>query len=302
MNARADFLELRRTGIGGSDIAAIVGASRYKTSYQVWAEKTGMIQGTPDNPAMLWGRKLEPVILQHYAETAGRTVNQCDMLRHPVYPFMVANLDGFTDDKRIVEAKTARRADAWGEPGTDQVPQEYFLQVQWYMAVTGFEVADIAVLIGASDYRQYEVKADPELHELMIREAEAFWACVENGVPPDATGIEDAKLKYASAASGSFVIASADVEKLVDQLRAATAQADEWSAKVDHLKASIMLAMGNNEALTTPDGSILVTWKQRNGSERLDSKALKAAHPDIYAAFAKTGEPTRTFTLKRGTP
>lgn len=298
MNARADFLELRRSGIGGSDIAAIIGASRYKTAYQVWAEKTGLVQGSPDNPAMLWGRKLEPVILQHYAETTGRAVSQCDMLRHPKYPFMVANLDGFTDDKRIVEIKTARRADAWGEPGTDQVPQEYFLQVQWYMAVTGFDVSDIAVLIGASDYRQYEISADPELQDMLIREASLFWSCVESGTPPAATGIEDAKLKYRSPESGSSMVASSDVELMVEQMHAAILKTDEWSAKADHLKASIMLAMGSNELLTTPDGSLLATWKARKGAARLDSSALKVAHPDIYAKFVKTGEATRTFTLK----
>lgn len=298
MNARDNFLEQRRSGIGGSDIAAIIGVSRYKTAYQVWAEKTGLIQSQADNPAMLWGRKLEPVILQHYAETTGRSVNQCDMLRHPQHPFMVANLDGFTEDRRIVEIKTARRVDAWGEPGTDQVPQEYFLQVQWYMAVTGFDVADIAVLIGASDYRQYEVFADKELQEMLIREAADFWACVENGTPPEASGMDDARLKYSSPKTGSSLIASAETELMVEQLRTATATADEWTAKADHLKAAVMLAMGNSEALTAPDGSLLATWKARKGSDRLDSKALKSAHPDIYARFVKTGEPTRTFTLK----
>ncbi len=298
MNARADFLAQRRTGIGGSDIAAIVGASRYKTAYQVWAEKTGLIQGSPDNPAMLWGRKLEPVILQHYAETTGRAVSQCDMLRHPEHPFMVANLDGFTDDKRIVEIKTARRADAWGDPGTDQVPQEYFLQVQWYMAVTGFEVADIAVLIGASDYRQYEVAADKELHDMLIREAADFWSCVEKGTPPEASSLDDARLKYANPETGSLIIASAEIEATVNKLRTANQLAKEWAAKAEHLEVAVMLAMGNSESLMAPDGSILATWKHHKGATRLDGKALRAAHPDIYAKFANTGEPTRTFTLK----
>lgn len=297
MNARADFLAQRRSGIGGSDIAAIVGASRYKTVYQVWAEKTGLIQGSPDNPAMLWGRKLEPVILQHYAETTGRAVSQCDMLRHPEHPFMVANLDGFTDDRRIVEIKTARRADAWGEPGTDQVPQEYFLQVQWYMAVTGFDVADVAVLIGASDYRQYEITADADLQDMLIDEAKRFWNCVENRIPPEASCAGDLKLKYPQSSPGSS-IASSEIEEAVFRLREITEKECELSAAAEILKIRIMQEIGNNESLITPSGVVLATWKTRKGSERLDSKALKAAHPEIYRQFAKSGEPTRTFTLK----
>ena len=152
MDARDDFLKSRATGIGGSDAAAILGLSRWKSPFQVYQEKRGEAAQTPDNASMRWGRYLEPVVRQAYADDTGRAVRLPDgLVRHQQHTFMIANLDGVTDDGRVVEIKTARTSQGWGEPGSDQVPQEYLLQAQHHMAVTGLVVADVAVLIGGSD-------------------------------------------------------------------------------------------------------------------------------------------------------
>ena len=49
--SRDEWLQLRQKTIGGSDAAAIIGLSKWETSYSVWAEKTGRIAHTEDNEA-----------------------------------------------------------------------------------------------------------------------------------------------------------------------------------------------------------------------------------------------------------
>ena len=82
------------------------------------------------------------------------------ILYHSKYPFMLASLDGFTDDNRVVEIKTARSGKGWGEPGSNEIPDYYILQVQHYMIVTGFEVTDVPVSIAGGSPELYEVPAD----------------------------------------------------------------------------------------------------------------------------------------------
>jgi putative phage-type endonuclease len=216
---RDEFLADRRSGIGGSDAAAVLGLSKWKTPFAVYQEKVGEILETTENEAMLWGKALEPVIRQQYAERTGRAVLVPDgMLTHPKHSFMLANLDGFTDDKRIVEIKTARTADEWGEPGTDEVPQAYLIQVQHYMAVTGFPVADVAVLIGGQDFRLYEVPADAELQEMMIEGEAEFWKRVVDRNPPDATSFADVVARYGRTSNGMVIEASGSIVKAVSDI------------------------------------------------------------------------------------
>lgn len=298
MNAHAQWLEDRRKGIGGSDVAAVLGLSKWKTPYQVWQDKLGLIPATPDNDSMKWGRLLEPVVRQQYAEATGREVKvPTGILQHQDHKFMLANLDGFTDDGRIVEIKTARRQDGWGDAGTDEVPQEYLLQVQHYMAVTKFEVADIAVLIAGSDFRLYHVHADRELQEMMIEQEAEFWRLVESHTPPDALSFADAVARYGRSSKTGEITATEEVLKAVEELASIRVDMKLYEAREEELKGIVMAAMGDFDTLTY-QGKTLVTWKAAKPTERFDSKAFKAAHPELAAQFTVTGEGSRRFLIK----
>lgn len=300
---RDAWLEARRTGIGGSDVAAILGLSKWRTPLQVFHEKRGEIASQPDNEAMRWGRYLEPVVRQAYADETGREVRvPTGMLRHPVRDFMVANVDGISggehDPLRLFEAKTARSADGWGDPGSDQVPQAYLLQVQHYMVVTAIEVADVAVLIGGSDFRLYEVPADRELQEMLIEAEAEFWSRVQRGEPPDPVSYADMQARYGRASRAASVVASADVERTVARLRTIKAEREALDAAEEEARAIVMGALEDADTLTDSAGKTLATWKAAAPAKRLDSAALKAALPDVYERFVKTTEPSRRFLLK----
>lgn len=298
MNAHAEWLKQRQTGIGGSDAAAILGLSPYRTPFQVYQEKTGQLDAQPDNENMLWGRVLEPVIRQQYADRTGRVVRiPEEMLRHPVHGFMIANVDGVTDDSRLLEVKTARSAKEWGEPGSDQIPQAYLIQVQHYLAVTMLPVADVSVLIGGSDYRQYEIPADLELQEMIIEGEAKFWNDLQAGIAPEPISFADAQARYGRNSSTGEVQASDEVLQAIKHLEVIKKESKRLELLEEENKAVLMLALGDLDTLVH-EGKTLATWKAAAAAKRFDSKAFQEAHPDLYQQFIKTGEPSRRLLIK----
>lgn len=301
MNApnRAQWLEDRRTGIGGSDVGPILGLSPYRTPLEVFRDKRGEIEDRPETAPMRWGNLLEPVVRQEYSNVTGRDVLMPDgILRHDRHHFMLANLDGFTTDGRIYEGKTARTAQGWGEPGTDEIPQGYLFQVQHYMLVTGYQLADVAVLIGGSDFRVYTVEADRELHEMLVDAEAEFWRRVTDNDPPEPVSYADAIARWGRTTNASSVIASREVVAAVEELRRLTGAEKLLGEQIEEQKAIVMKALGESETLIDDGGNTLCTWKLAKPAQRFDAKALAAAHPDIHAQFLKTGDPNRRFLLK----
>ena len=297
---RADWLAQRRTGIGGSDAAAVMGLSKWRSPLSVWLDKTGQSVDDEESEPMRWGTLLEPVIRQEYATRTGRTVIAPGFQRHPRHEFMVANVDGVTvEDRRLVEVKTARTADRWGEPGSDQVPEDYLIQTQHYMAVLGLSVADIAVLIGGSDFRIYTIEADTELQDMIVEAEARFWQSVIDREAPAPISYADAQAMYGRhARKDSAVFASEAVLDACDRLAFIRHQMKAFEADEEAQKAIVMAAMGEHDTLTDAAGKTLATWRLAAAPKRFDAKAFSAAHPDLYAAFLKEGEPSRRFLLK----
>lgn len=299
MNARPEWLEARRTGVGGSDIAAILGLSKWKTPLQVYQEKRGELVAQPENEAMRWGHYLEPVVRQAYADETGFDVRlPTELIRHKRHPFLIANIDGFTDEPRLFEAKTSRSADGWGEPGTDQIPQPYLLQVQHYLTVTGFQLADVAALIGGSDFRIYEVRADAELQGMLVDACAEFWKAVEAGEPPEPVSYADVIARWGHASRADLVMASDEVVQALNELQQLKTQREHLDHAEEAWKTVVLKAMGECDTLVDAAGRTLCTWKASKGAQRIDAAGLRAAHPDIAAQFTRAGEPTRRFLVK----
>lgn len=295
---RETWLAERRTGIGGSDVAAILGLSKWSTPLAVYLDKIGEAPAVEDNGPMRWGRYLEPVIRQAYSDETGRNVRVMDMIRHPTREYMLANIDGFTDDGRLLEIKTARTAESWGEVGTDQIPTPYLFQVQHYLEVTGFEFCDVAVLIGGSDFRLYEVGVDPELCRMIVEAEAEFWSRVQRREPPEPVTMADAIARWGRSSLTETLEADETVLGAIELLRNARVKKAEVEAIEENAKAVIMCALGERDTLVGPDGKTLATWKAQAGAKRLDTKALKELRPTVYAEFEKQGEPVRRFLLK----
>jgi len=296
----AQALMERKKGIGGSDCAAICGLSKWRTPLQVWEDKRGLSGPVPDNEPMRWGRMLEPVVRQRYSDVTGRAVRLPDsVLQHPSYDFMLANIDGFTDDNRGIEVKTSAYPSGWGEEGTDDIPIGYIFQVQHYMMITALPVFDVPVLIGGNDFRIYEVPADKELQELILNKETAFWELVQNNIPPAPVSYEDVVRLYRNS-QAKTITASEQVEEAVRWLKEVRAKKKEVDEREESLKMAIMEFMKDSDTLLNIGGDPIATWKTGKATKRLDLKALQIEQPEIYLKYLKEGESQRRLLIKGG--
>ncbi len=296
-----DWLEYRKRGIGGSDASIVCGISRYKSPVQLWMEKTDQIQPQEAGEAAYWGNQLEALVREEFSKRTGIDVRQVkQLLQSEEHPFMLANLDGVCESSDygtcIFEAKTASSFKAGEWEGA--IPDEYYLQIQHYMAVTGYRAAYIAVLIGGNTFRWKLIERDEEMISMLIAFEAVFWDHVQNLTPPPLDG-SDASAEFLSARFPNSVPQSrialpAFAEELLcryddacEELEAATERKQEAENKLKQM-------LGEHEIGTA--GNRLVTWKSVT-QERLDSKTLKAEHPTLYQKYTnKTSY--RRFSIK----
>lgn len=328
MNApdRTAWLQARRTGIGGSDIAALLGASPYRSPVALWMDKTGRAHDVePDadqRERMHWGQVLEQVVAVEYAARTGSRVQRInDMLRHPQYPFALANIDRAVvtagsrarwDDASgrvagadgILECKTAHalaeNSPDWGEPGSDEVPLHYWLQCQWYLGITGLPWADLAVLFGGQKWVRYRIEANAAMQGDLLRQAQDWWdRHVAADMPPEPSTEADARTLWRTHRAGAELVVDADVAAAVEELQAIKAQIgnERTEGTLEHrmqeLRDRICAAFGDAEAITYM-GRRLATWKANKPSARTDWKtaflhaaadARLCAHPQALAAL-----------------
>lgn len=292
------WLEERRKGIGGSDVAAICGLSPWRTAFEVYQEKVGEAPASSEpNDAMKYGLMMEGVLRQWYSDETGLIVRlPKSIIVHPVHEFMLANLDGLTED-RVVEIKTARSSKDWGEPGTDEIPVYYRTQVEHYLIVTGFELADVVVSFAGSMPVVYTVEADGELQEMLIEQELEFWRMVQERIPPDPVSYSDMVARFRKS-NGVAITADEFLVRQVKELIEVREDVKHLEKTEEQLKASIMGALGDAEILLDPGGLTLVTWKTSKPSKRFDSKALQNDHPDLYTQYLKESEGSRRFLVK----
>jgi predicted phage-related endonuclease len=58
---------------------------------------------------------------------------------------------------------------------------EWYIQMQHYMAVTGWDMWHLAVLIGNRQFLWYDVPRDQEWIDMIIEKETEFWDCVVSG-------------------------------------------------------------------------------------------------------------------------
>jgi len=293
---REDWLALRRAGIGGSDIGALLGMSKYTSPYELYLDKRGELPEIPRSEflerAATWGHLHEPLIAQRFAELHDLRTRRVGLIQHESEPWMLANLDrqvaGCPDGPCALEIKnrSAWKAADWGPTGDPEgVPDTEALQTHWYMAVTGYRHMHVGVLINGNDDRYYRVGADEQIAQDVIAMARGFWRRVQDGTPPPVDGsqaVTDLLATLWPAQAGTEKIISpaevapllAERERLATEARALA----ERSAEVGNRLAELL---GESEAAVW-DGEVLYTRKQ-NGV--FAPKRFEAAHPDLAAKY-----------------
>ncbi|MFL9933593.1 YqaJ viral recombinase family protein [Paraburkholderia sp. RL18-103-BIB-C] len=189
---REQWLQERRTGIGGSDAAAACGLHPIVSPYELWLDKTASaVLEREDTERMQMGRALEDAIAAVYAERFGVKLRRHNAIRrHPKYDWMLANPDRLIEGAKTgveiknVDALVYRFSQQWGEENTDEVPEPYLLQCQHYCAVFGFDEWHLGALIGGNTLKRYIVRRDVELEQMLIESEHEFWQTVQKREPP----------------------------------------------------------------------------------------------------------------------
>jgi predicted phage-related endonuclease len=161
----------------------------------------------------------------------------------------------------------------------------YLCQCIWYMAITGIDKTDLAVLFSNSDFRIYQIQKDLELENLILEKATHFWnAFVQADTPPPAQNEADCQTLFAKGDASKSVQASNETRELSNRLHLLNQEIEVREAEISSIKQTIMNQMGEAELLTY-QGQVLATWKAPKPSYRLDSKKLEAERPDLANAY-----------------
>ncbi len=279
----------------------VCGINRYKSPVELWMEKTDQMPSQEAGEAAYWGTQLEPFVRAEFTKRTGiEVIHTMQLLQSEEHPFMLANLDGICDvpdvGKCIFEAKTASayKASEW----EDTIPDEYMLQVQHYMAVTGYRGTYIAALIGGNSFKWKFVERDEELISMLIELESNFWHHVEElTVPPLDGSTASAKFladRFHDSIPKSHITLPDTAADLLAQYDEACEQLEIVTERKQKAENLLKEMMGENEVGTT--GDRIVTWKSVS-QERLDSKTLKAEHPALYKKYANKSS-YRRFTIK----
>jgi putative phage-type endonuclease len=285
----------RNTYIGGPGAAAVLGINPYLSGVGLWMQLTGRAPPVEVTPQMRSGMRLERAVLDYAQEELGTQVLPGPFVRDAKLP-LGGHLDGVTDTGEVVEAKTARSRNGWGEPGSADVPAVYAAQVLHYLGLTGAKVGHLAVLFSGLEFAMYRIERDDKLIEQMKNLCWRWWRdYVETDNPPPPTTGNDASVLFPRDA-GRVVVADDATASAVAKLREVRRLLSDLETERDDCEARIKLAMRDAATLTVA-GEVAVTWKTAKPSLRFDSGAFKLVEPDLYTKFCRPIE-SRRFLVK----
>lgn len=278
---RLPWLQERRTGLGSSDISAVLGMNRWRTRRDVWLDKTGRapLESEPSWP-MLAGTWLEHAIREWFEARTQFRVERVGMQRSASRSWMLYSPDGLVNQDALFEAKYTnwRHRDEWID---EQTADHAELQVQWGMAVTGRVRAYVVVAIGDDEPTIRTVNRDEALIAFMIHEAETFWR--ENilaDVEPDVVAADAAAIRSEHPISEPIpVLGGPEVDQWIAMRAKASEQIKSATTIRDEADAHLMKAMGSADTLVIA-GEIAATWKTQTAA-RFDRKAAEAAGVDL---------------------
>jgi putative phage-type endonuclease len=248
------------TGVGASEASALLGKNPWCTPLELYFRKTATIP-EKQSTRFEFGRRFEPALTQWYEDRTGREVKGIqDHLSHPEAPWMMATLDGRTDD-RVVETKTVDpfAAGEFGPDGSDEIPVHYFLQVQQQMACAGVELADLAAAIGFHDFRIYTIELRPEIITELIEAERDFMDRVARRDPPmpDFTHPSTADLlNMIEADSGEVAEWAGSFDDVIEYERLGK-ESSALDKQRKLTKGKLLHAMGTAGVANLPDGRIL---------------------------------------------
>lgn len=260
--------------MSASKVASAIGmVGAFDSPLGLWSKMTGRTPGnTATGSQLTYGRYLEPALLAwcadqypEYEITPGASYHHPDNRRFTAAP------DGHavhreTGEIVLIEAKTARDAWQWGEPGTAEIPPKYVAQVAWQFYVTGARKAFVPVDVGM-EFRMYLVTWQDIAADIdgMVQAVENFMTYVDSDTPP---GWDGSDSTYQAVRYWNPEIEDTEhtiSAEVAQELAGAVRSRQEAQSVERQLKARLLAEMGAARKAVTPGGMSVCTRVSRNG-------------------------------------
>lgn len=290
------WLNHRATGVGGSDMSAILGISKFDTPLDIWLSKTGRnIPEKKDSWAIRKGKHDEPLLRQWFRDLHPELEvrDGTDLsLTSREHPHMIASLDGYlydpaTESFGVLECKTANsfRAQDWRDnDGNPCIPDYYLVQVQHYLAVTGWQWGYVIADTSGVEPLIIRFERDEEDIAVIVRAAAEFWRFVESGEMPALSNAEDVRKIYPEPTEELEDMSDDDdLYDLMKRYSFASIMAKDYQQQSDTLKNQLIARIGPREGLTC--GGYKATFKtvHRKGYTKVvepsDSRVFRFSKP-----------------------
>ena len=295
---RSEWLRIRKTGLTGTDAGAVVGLNPFVSAFAVYQDKISDETDESDNEAMRQGRDIEEYVARRFCEETGLKVHRAlAIYQNEQHPFMLADFDRIISGQQAgLECKIVSpySADKWKD---GLIPLHYQMQVQHYLAVSGFEKWYVAALIFGREFLVREIKRDEELISYLIKIEERFWN--DHVVPRNMPDPDGTKSCSELIAKMYFKVDHTKTVELIgchDMLNR-RAELSDLIGKMETERTAIdqKIKLQMEDAETAYTDGYRVSWASVT-SNRFDTTALKKEQPEIYEKYLKTST-SRRFSI-----
>lgn len=287
--SHAEWLEVRRKSIGGSDAGAVLGLNKYNSPYALWCEKTGKVipDDISDKETVRLGNDLEDYVAQRWMEATGKRLRRDNHIYYNSdYPFAHANIDrDVVGEDAGFEAKTTSSWEILQQCREGNYPDHWYTQIVHYMMVTGKKKWYLGVLCLGKGFYHFEIDRDEAEIAALANEEELFWGHVTTNTPPALDGAESTSeaLKVILGDSNpGQEIDLAGVSSYISLYQRTKEQVDKLEGELESYKNHIMQYMGTAEKGSFGDVSISYKTQIRKTFDRKAFEAANGKIPDCY--------------------
>ncbi len=263
-----------------SKVAAILGVSRWESPYRLWHRLKGILPPEPPKDIFDIGHDFEPAMAAMWRrKNTGWQISRTEV-QYVVdssdfgYP-AAATLDRRARRgraRKVVEFKTARHLEEWGDFGTDEAPADYVAQVLAQMAYTGHttQPADLMVLGPYFDVLHYVIPWSGDVAEIIHERCRRFWESLAGDEPPP---LDDTVATYEAVRELHPDIEPGETASIdpaeAAELLAADAAVKDAERELRARKAALLDAMGRAQTAICGDVKIADRRPSSRGSVAL---------------------------------
>lgn len=307
-NSHEEWLDVRKGGIGSSEIGTILGLNPYESAYKLWRRKRGIDAPKAENYYMKAGHFLEDAVSKFYADATGADIIKASagdwIIRNNEMPFLQVSPDrtfwraGDTHNnanKGILECKTTQR-----NIDPEDLPKYWYVQLMYQLGVAELDHGALAWLTGTGfNFGFKDIEFDPDLYAYIVENVERFWRDnIVGGIEPACACVDDVLTKFARHTDGKSIVVKEDIIEALEQLKECKSQIATLEAAKDSIEEAVKVLMGDAEMLVDVHGNTLATWKTAKDSQKFDTKRFQKEQPELYSQYIITTAGSRRFNVK----